>query len=105
MAAYEFNLNTSSPRYEITLERVGAQGPAGADGGGNSWLSYVTAFSSLPSLVTTLPSGEVYTYLYNNDTLTLFRHVTPTSDSFYSDFDGTTLTGLVSTKQTTISIN
>lgn len=103
MAAYNFELETSSPRYEITISSVGAQGPAGG-AGGLTWLDYATAFSSIPVLNTTLPSGEVYNYLYNNDTLTLFRHITLTSDSFYTDFDGTTLTGLVSNKQTTISI-
>jgi hypothetical protein len=106
MAAYNFSLDTSSPRYDITLERVGAQGPAGTAGASGSagWLTYATAFSSTPTLTAALVGGDVYTYLYNNDVLTLYRYITGTSDSFFTDFDGTTLTGLVSTKQTTISI-
>jgi len=103
MAAYEFNLDTSSPRYEVTLERIGPQGPAGPAGSAG-WLTFATAFSSTPTLTATLVSGEVYTYLYNNDTFTLYRHITTSSDTFYTDFDGTTLSGLVSSKQITITI-
>ena len=110
MAIYDFELNTEAPLYNLTLSRVGAQGVSGIDGtdGSNGtaafrWLDYATSFSSDPTLLTVLAGNEVYTYKYNADALTTFRHITTTSDEFYSGFDGAVFTGLLATKQQTIT--
>jgi hypothetical protein len=104
MASYKFELNTSAPAYQIELARVGAQGAEGPAGGGLDWITLATAFSSTPSLNTQLVGGDVYTYQYNNDTLTLYRYVTSNSDEFYQDFDGTNLTTLIASKLQSITL-
>ena len=69
------------------------------------WMTLSTSFSSTPIFNTELLGGSVYNYLYNDDALALFRYIDATGgDSFYQQFDGTTLTGLVATKARTITI-
>ena len=69
------------------------------------WLKLTTSFSSIPTLNTPLLGGSVYNYLYNNDVLTLFRYIDATGgDSYFRNFDGTNLTGLVATKTQTITL-
>lgn len=107
MASYKFELNTSAPAYEIELSRVGAQGVKGNPGSGGGdldWITLATAFSTTPSLNTQLVGGDVYTYQYNNDTLTLYRYVTSNSDEFYQNFDGTNLTTLIASKLQSITL-
>ena len=67
-----------------------------------TWTDYATGFSADPVLTTTIADGDVYTYTYQNGTL--YRLVPSGSavDSFYTTFDGTTLSGLVASK--TVSI-
>mgnify|MGYP000285888539 CR=1 FL=1 len=71
----------------------------------NDWIKLTTSFSSIPTFNTELLGGSVYNYLYNNDTLTLFRYIAAGgSDRYFETFDGTTLGGLVATKAQTITI-
>ena len=67
-----------------------------------TWIDYASGFSVEPVLNTTIADGDVYTYTYQNGTL--YRLVPSGSavDSFYTNFDGTTLSGLVASK--TVSI-
>lgn len=76
-------------------------------GGGvtNDWITLTTSFSSIPTFNTALLGGSVYNYLYNNDTLTLFRYIAAGgSDRYFQTFNGTSLGGLVATKAHTITI-
>lgn len=76
-------------------------------GGGvtNDWITLTTSFSSIPTFNTALLGGSVYNYLYNNDTLTLFRYIAAGgSDRYFQTFNGTSLGGLVATKAQTITI-
>jgi len=71
----------------------------------NNWITLTTSFSSIPTLNTPLLGGFVYNYLYNNDTLTLFRYIAAGgSDRYFRTFNGTTLDGLVATKAQTITL-
>ncbi len=71
----------------------------------NDWIKLTTSFSSTPTLNSELVGGDVYNYLYNNDTLTLYRYIeTNGADSYFESFNGTTLSGLITTKQQTILI-
>lgn len=71
----------------------------------NDWIKLTTSFSSIPTFNTALFGGSVYNYLYNDDALTLFRYVDVTGgDRYFQNFDGTTLTGLVATKEQTITL-
>ena len=71
----------------------------------NDWIKLTTSFSSIPTFNTELLGGSVYNYLYNNDTLTLFRYIAAGgSDRYFETFDGTTLGGLVATKAQTITL-
>lgn len=104
MSIYDFRLNTEAPLYNLTLSRVGAQGISGAAGEVVlKWLDYATSFSSDPTLLVVLGGNEVYTYKYNADALTTYRYITTTSDNFYSGFDGAVFTGLLASKQQTIT--
>lgn len=104
MPAYNFQLDGSAPKLELILARVGAQGPAGADGnaGDPQWIDYALSYSSTPVFNTVFNGGDVYTYKYNNDTLTLYRYISPTEDAFYDSFDGLTLGNLLANKQITL---
>lgn len=72
-------------------------------GDGLKWIDYTTGFKPaiLPTLIETIPEGDVYEYTYSNGTL--YRLVaTDGRDLFYSSFSSPTLSGLVSEKETTI---
>lgn len=76
-----------------------------AAGATNDWIKLTTSFSSRPTFNTTLLGGKVYNYPYNSDALTLFRYIAAGgSDRFFQTFNGTTLDGLVATKEQTITI-
>lgn len=64
-----------------------------------TWIDYVTGFSAIPTLLTTIADGDVYEYTYSNGTL--YRLVPSGSavDSFYTTFSGGVLSGLVAEKQ------
>lgn len=76
----------------------GARGPSG-EAASLKWIDYTTNWSQEPTLTTTNPQGEIYTYTYNNGTL--YRLV-PTDgvsvDSFYSTLVGNVLSDLVTTR-------
>lgn len=68
-----------------------------------SWIEYVTGTSQEPTLNTTLASGPVYDYVYGSTTI--YRHIpdaNPYGDTFYTDFDGTTLSGVIVSRSTSI---
>jgi len=62
-----------------------------------NWTFLVTNYDQIPIINGTLATGVVYDYIYDN--ITRFRFVPttydPKEDSFYSGFDGTTLTGII----------
>jgi hypothetical protein len=75
----------------------------GASSSAKNWIDYVSGTSEEPTLNTTLPSGPVYNYVYGGKTL--YRHIpdlNPYEDTFYSNFDGTNLSGIVVTRSMNI---
>ena len=93
----------------VILGAWGKEFNTGFTGGGatvtNDWIKLTTSFSSTPTFNTALLGGKVYNYPYNNGALTLFRYIAADgSDKYFQTFNGTTLGGLVATKQQTISI-
>ena len=93
----------------VILGAWGKEFNTGFTGGGatvtNDWIKLTTSFSSTPTFNTALLGGKVYNYPYNNGALTLFRYIAADgSDRYFQTFDGTTLGGLVATKQQTITI-
>tara|TARA_R110000772_G_scaffold29587_2_gene73841 strand:+ start:130 stop:960 length:831 start_codon:yes stop_codon:yes gene_type:complete len=66
----------------------------------NDWITLTTSFSSIPTFNTPLLGGSVYNYLYNDDTLTLYRYIDVAGgDRYFADFDGLVLENLVATKK------
>ena len=94
----------------VILGAWGKEFNTGFTGGGggavtNDWIKLTTSFSSTPTFNTALLGGSVYNYLYNGDTLTLFRYIAAGgSDRYFQTFNGTSLGGLVATKAQTITI-
>ena len=71
--------------------------------GSYTWSDYASGPSEAPVLTATIASGEVYSYVYG--ATTLYRHVptaNPYGDAFYSNFDGTNLSGLVVSRSISI---
>jgi hypothetical protein len=69
-----------------------------------SWIDLTTGWSSEPTVIASIPSGQVLSYKYNFDSVTYYRLV-PNSglgDAFYSSFDGSTLSGLIKVKEITV---
>ena len=82
-----------------------AGGPSGGAPVVNDWIKLTTSFSSTPTLNTALLGGSVYNYLYNSDSLTLFRYIAADgSDEFFKTFNGVTLGDLVAAKAQTITL-
>jgi hypothetical protein len=77
-------------------------------GGGSSgpvqdtytWIDYAAGFSSDPTFVETIASGDVYQYTYG--ATTLYRLVGTSEDSFYSSFSTPNLSGLVVSRGLTL---
>jgi hypothetical protein len=63
----------------------------------SSWGFYSTHWDTEPQFVANITNGAVYSYTYNSVTRYRFVPTTydSTLDSFYSTFDGTTLSGLI----------
>jgi hypothetical protein len=63
----------------------------------STWEFYVMNWDSTPQFVANITDGTVYSYTYNN--VTRYRFVPSTYDStldsFYSSFNGTTLSDLI----------
>lgn len=58
-----------------------------------TWIDYASGFTSNPTFVETIASGDVYSYVYGSTTL--YRLVGTSEDSFYESFSSPTLSGLV----------
>ena len=65
-----------------------------------TWEYYLLNWSVEPSLNTSLANGDVYDYALNGTTRYRFVPNTydSTQDAFYSAFDGTNLSGLITTR-------
>ncbi len=71
----------------------------------SSWVALTEQWQAAPTLAATIASGDVYSYTYDDGasgTTTRYRLVPSTysaaADAFYTGFDGTNLTGLVTTR-------
>ena len=69
-------------------------------GGATKWFDYATGFprATPPILLTTIATGNVWTYNYGANT---YYRLVPNGvleDSFYSTFTGEVLSGLLATK-------
>ena len=66
------------------------------------WMTLVRGYNAIPTLLATIPTGEVYTYVYNSSpsNVTYYRYIATdgSADEFYSSFSGVTLSGLVASK-------
>lgn len=95
------------PNNELVLicnngKRINAGAPSLAVGS-YTWSDYVNGPTQEPTLNTTLASGPVYDYVYGSTTL--YRHIpdaNPYNDTFYSNFDGTNLSGVVVSRSISI---
>jgi hypothetical protein len=68
------------------------------------WFHYIGS-TKYNNTTATITDGDVLTYTYNPTGATIYRYITtattglyPTEDSFYSTFDGTTLSDLITTR-------
>ena len=59
------------------------------------WGDYATNWSSAPVFEATISAGDVYRYSFSDGTLYRLIGSSPYSDAFYSEFDGTSVSGLV----------
>jgi hypothetical protein len=70
------------------------------------WMTLVRGYNTTPTLLATIPTGEVYTYIYNSSpsNITYYRFIATDGsvDAFYTYFSGITLSGLVASKSITI---
>ena len=66
------------------------------------WMTLVRGYNTTPTLSATIPTGEVYTYVYTSSpsNITYYRYIATngTEDAFYTYFSDTTLSGLVASK-------
>jgi hypothetical protein len=58
-----------------------------------TWIDYAAGFTSVPTLVESIPDGDVYQYTYG--AVTLYRLVGTSEDSFYQNYSSPTLSNLV----------
>jgi hypothetical protein len=70
------------------------------------WMTLVRGYNTTPTLLATLGTGDVYTYIYNSSpsNITYYRYIATDGsvDAFYSSFNGTTVSGLVASKSITL---
>jgi hypothetical protein len=70
------------------------------------WMTLVRGYNTTPTLLATITTGDVYTYIYNSasSNITYYRYIATdgTVDAFYTYFAGNTLSGLVASKSITI---
>jgi len=74
-------------------------GPAGQM---SYWMSLARGFSSIPTQIATIATGQVWEYTYINGTLYRFIADDLSEDSFYENWNGAIVSGLVATKQISI---
>ena len=67
------------------------------------WMTLVRGTKTTPTLLATIGSGEVYTYVYSTATTdkTYYRYIATngSEDSFYGNFNNPTLSNLIATKK------
>ncbi|MHA1904697.1 MAG: hypothetical protein ACW968_11610 [Candidatus Thorarchaeota archaeon] len=63
------------------------------------WIDFVTGFATTPSFLSTIASGDVWQYDYTSTTL--YRLIGPSEDSFYTNYSGSAVSGLVVSKAIT----
>jgi hypothetical protein len=70
------------------------------------WMTLVRGYNTTPTLLATIGTGDVYTYIYNSSpsNITYYRYIATdgTVDAFYTYFAGNTLSGLVASKSITL---
>ena len=66
------------------------------------WMTLVRGYNTIPTLLATIGSGDVYTYVYNStpSNITYYRFIATdgNTDAFYTYFSGSALSGLVARK-------
>ena len=69
-------------------------------------MTLVRGYNTTPVLLATIPSGEVYSYVYTSSpsNITYYRFISTdgSTDIFYTYFSGTTLSGVVASKSITL---
>lgn len=70
------------------------------------WMTLVRGYNTTPTLLATITTGDVYTYVYNSSpsNVTYYRYIATDGsvDAFYTYYSGSTLSGLVASKSITI---
>jgi hypothetical protein len=70
------------------------------------WMTLVRGYNTTPTLLATIGTGDVYTYVYNSSpsNVTYYRYIATDGsvDAFYTYYSGSTLSGLVASKSITI---
>lgn len=70
------------------------------------WMTLVRGYNTTPTLLATIATGDVYTYVYNSSpsNVTYYRYIATDGsvDAFYTYYSGSTLSGLVASKSITI---
>ena len=70
------------------------------------WMTLVRGYNTTPTLLATIATGDVHTYVYNSSpsNVTYYRYIATdgTVDAFYTYYSGSTLSGLVASKSITI---
>jgi hypothetical protein len=70
------------------------------------WMTLVRGYNTTPTLLATIGTGDVYTYVYNSSpsNITYYRYIATDgrTDAFYTSFNGTSLSGLVASKSITL---
>ena len=72
----------------------------------DDWITLVTGYKTIPTLLTTIADGDVYSYTYSTNTIdkTYYRLVPSglLDDAFYTTFSLGVLSGMVAHKKLTI---
>ena len=70
------------------------------------WMTLVRGYNTTPTLLSTITTGDVYTYIYNSSpsNVTYYRYIANDGslDAFYTYFSSGILSGLVASKSITI---
>jgi len=70
------------------------------------WMTLVRGYNIAPTLLATIGTGEVYSYVYNssptNKTYYRFISTNGSTDAFYTTWNGTAVSGLVASKSITL---
>lgn len=84
----------------VTIDKSDPNRPVVTASAGANWTYYATKWDTAPTVNTTITGGTVYNYTL--DGVTRYRFVadtySPSTDSFYASFDGVTLSGLITSR-------